>query len=313
MQRSADCSTFVTAAATRAHPTPRPAPQIPATHPMRPFVTLAFHLPLRHETAHSGLTVAPYRHGMLLCKHPDAQLSRVQPQPLHGQIAYKRCIGHVHVEPGERSLVHTHVRRGVRPNGGRDSLQLTRSMPSGIEIQARFPILDAEYAGGSRASSSLLIAAVPVGRHSFVLASPSTTAADADTTAASAVPSSALIARRSSPSRAALCGSVSIGIRAPRREPLQQLTQPLILMPELFALAWGAASRYGTGRGGDRHCPEQENGRQQPHRYLSPIMSESCCRPTERQTPNAMNRITDPKSRQLLIDHAAQSPAMFRV
>ena len=65
---------------------------------------------------------------MLLCKHPDAQLSRVQPQPLHGQIAYKRCIGHVHVEPGERSLVHTHVRRGVRPNGGRNSLLFARSL-----------------------------------------------------------------------------------------------------------------------------------------------------------------------------------------
>ena len=55
-------------------------------------------------------------HGQLQCK------------PMHGHGTHKWRLGHVHVEPREWSLVHTHMQHaGLRPDGKRDVLLFARS------------------------------------------------------------------------------------------------------------------------------------------------------------------------------------------
>ena len=61
----------------------------------------------------------------LLPQSVAVSCSRLQPQPLLDHGAYKRRLGHVLVEPRERSLVHPDMQHaGVRPDGKWDVLVL---------------------------------------------------------------------------------------------------------------------------------------------------------------------------------------------
>ena len=58
----------------------------------------------------------------LLPQSVAVSCSRLQPQPLHDHGADERRLGHVPVEPGERTLVHPFVQHGLRPDSRRDVL-----------------------------------------------------------------------------------------------------------------------------------------------------------------------------------------------